>query len=1266
MATKLALREFKGNERFVIEGILGEGGMGVVYRARDVRRSSFVALKTMTRLDPAALLRFKTEFRALADIAHPSVVQLYELFAEGDQWFFTMELLEGTDFVRWVRGGSRSSVAQLTQTGSLLRAVPSSAPTLELLNSAAEPDGSALLALAGTGEPVGDETRLRGALWGLLDGVLAIHAAGRLHRDIKPSNVMVTPEGRVVLLDFGVVGEVDKGTERLDDLVLGTPAYMAPEQARATQVGPAADFYAMGVMLYEALTGQLPFDGAPAEVLYAKQQSRPRPPGDVVSGVPADLGALCLDLLAPEPQDRPDGAEIVDRLRASRPQQRPARSLPPSTTTGPLRAFVGREGELAVLRQALRRAARGEPVLALVSGASGIGKTTLVQRFLSEVAQTPRTLVLSGRCYEREAVPFKGLDSVVDELSRWLSLVPERELGSLLPAHTAELLRVFPALRHVSALEQQSGERLEADDPREVRRRAFKSLRGLLGAIADDRPLVVHVDDLQWTDLDSLALLEQLLHSPGAPAMLLIGCFRSELPGSTALAGLLSLSARLRGTRVERLELSRLGYDDCAKLAALSLGERADFAPEIARRIAEESQGLPLFVSELSAWQRTSTTEEASGLISLDAVIKERVDELPPEGRVLLELLSIAGGPLPRSLVEGLIGSREAEALRARLRVAKLTRTVEGEGELVDIYHGRIRDCLLAGVDDERRRALHGRLGMALEATERAEAGALVVHFLAAGDREGARRHLLAAARAAEQGLAFLRAAELYRRAVELEVEHPRWELLRSAANMLLFAGHGAAAAAAFAEAVHHAPMGKRTALRRLAAEHWLKSGGEAEGLVALRKALSDVKLAYPESTALAFVSLLGNRAKLLLRGLGFEQREHVPAATLERIDVAFAASSGLAMFDVVRAADFGARHLLLALDAGEPIRICRALAVEASGRAAVETRGRSGIELLVRTAESLATRSNDPHAIALAKLAAGLVRVFSGEWRAAQATLDTAEALIRERCRGLHWELANAVAWSTNALILCGELRVAAERVPGALREAQERADRFAMMHMVYPAAITALVADDPDAAQRAAQEFPKFSGEFSDRFTGGHWGGLISRVSVSRYRGHGRAAHRDMEVEFARIRAAHFLRVHMMRVCTTFERALCAIAAAEDGGDRGALLGLAERCADELLADRPDYAAPMGHHVMGCLLMARGEPARAARSLDLAISGLSRVDMGYLASCARARRGALTGGDAGREQARASMQQLSYQGIVNVERCLDMSAPGFGRLLR
>jgi hypothetical protein len=248
-----------------------------------------------------------------------------------------------------------------------------------------------------------------------------------------------------------------------------------------------------------------------------------------------------------------------------------------------------------------------------------------------------------------------------------------------------------------------------------------------------------------------------------------------------------------KGAHVQRLELSRLGYDDCARLAALSLGERAESSPDIVRRIAEESQGLPLFVSELSAWQRTAGSDESSGLISLDAVIQGRVDELPAEGRALLEVLCVAGGPLPCSVVDGVLGLSESDALRARLRVAKLTRGVESnERDLVDIYHGRIRDSLLSNLSGERQRSLHARLAGALERTGGFDPGALVEHFMAAGDTAGARRHVLPAAEAAERSLAFLRAAQMFRRAIELGVSEPRWQLERSVGDMLLSAGHAA------------------------------------------------------------------------------------------------------------------------------------------------------------------------------------------------------------------------------------------------------------------------------------------------------------------------------------------------------------------------------------------------------------------------------------------------------------------------------------------
>ncbi len=203
--------------------------MGVVYRARDRETGAAVALKTMSHLEPAGLLRFKNEFRALADIVHPNVVQLYELISEGSHWFFTMELCQGADFISYVHEDDRP-VDSNSATVERAAVWASTAPTLD-----APTLGSAAIA----GEIVAPRAvtrlcnleRLRSSLRQLVEGVAAIHEAGKLHRDIKPSNVIVSPEGRVILLDFGVVAELGKRAEggRIEEHIFGTPAYMAPE-----------------------------------------------------------------------------------------------------------------------------------------------------------------------------------------------------------------------------------------------------------------------------------------------------------------------------------------------------------------------------------------------------------------------------------------------------------------------------------------------------------------------------------------------------------------------------------------------------------------------------------------------------------------------------------------------------------------------------------------------------------------------------------------------------------------------------------------------------------------------------------------------------------------------------------------------------------------------------------------------------------------------------------------------------------------------------
>ncbi|HEX4460353.1 MAG TPA: serine/threonine-protein kinase, partial [Polyangia bacterium] len=352
--------------RFRVLSRLGRGAQGAVYEAIDLESNVRVALKTITITRPEQIVRFKSEFRAIRDLRHPNLVKLGELAEENGHWFFTMEIVDGVDFIAWIRGArepqpdpstlptavtgkaapnapdapaATTSATRDTRVEAAREARPNAAEDATAVVAAVNPDTRVDIAI----EPVVDRTRqfdearLRAGLSSLIGALTAIHRAGKVHRDLKPSNVLVSASGRLVLIDFGVVAELGDQTSD-DGLVIGTSAYMAPEQARAETIGPAADWYALGALLFEALTGRPPFIGKASDIIRAKCGVDAPSPSAYVDGVPPDLADLCRRLLARDPAARPNDDELAATFGADDATAAPAHA-----------AFVGRAAEQAQL-----------------------------------------------------------------------------------------------------------------------------------------------------------------------------------------------------------------------------------------------------------------------------------------------------------------------------------------------------------------------------------------------------------------------------------------------------------------------------------------------------------------------------------------------------------------------------------------------------------------------------------------------------------------------------------------------------------------------------------------------------------------------------------------------------------------------------------------------------------------------------------------------------------------------------------------------------
>src|SRR5262245_37961212 len=632
------------------------------------------------------------------------------------------------------------------------------------------------------------------------------HSRGIVHRDLKPANIWIDDDGHARLGDFGLAttearSRVSGGT------LVGTVAYLPPEQAVGEAATPASDLYSLGALLYEMLTGQPPFPGDDAVSIISQHlHADPVPPSRHNARIPEALDRAVLALLAKRPDDRPaDATEarelIVDALERAdvAAEARPANPL--EGLAGGV--YVGRERELDRLRGAVDSALSGRGSLQLLVGEPGIGKTRAAEE-LATYAQVSGARVYWGRCREDEGAPaYWPWVQAVRSYARDADPVA---LAWQLGGGAAEVAQLIPEVAEKLDIEPAGG-----SDSEEARFRLFDSVTSLLLAAARDRPLVVVLDDLHWADEPSLLLLRFAARELASSGLLILGTYRDvELGRHHPLARVLGEISGIEGS--SRIVLRGLGVGAVERYIEMTAG--APCPPGLAEAVQEQTDGNPFFVGEVVGLLASESKLTAgAGLTDLEIpqgvreVVGRRLDRLSAETNEALRVAAVIGRDFDEDLVARVV-KRPPEVLMQAAEEAIAERLVTDLGNgRYSFAHALVRDTLYEELSPPKRSALHERTGLAIEhicgGNVEDRLGELAHHFLAAAPRGDLAKAIDYAQQAGAQDmeqLAYEDAVDVYSRALEvLELMEEPEEELRC--RLLLLLGGAEAKSARVADA---------------------------------------------------------------------------------------------------------------------------------------------------------------------------------------------------------------------------------------------------------------------------------------------------------------------------------------------------------------------------------------------------------------------------------------------------------------------------------
>lgn len=769
------------NGRYRVDRLIGEGSRKRVHLAKDTRLERDVALMLIKTdgLDEAGRVRVSREAQAMARLGdHRNIGTVHDIGEENGQLYIVAEYMAGGDLEQYLQ--------QCGESRQL---------------------------------PVPEAVRVASELCSALDHA---HGKGVIHRDVKPGNVWLGSDGSVKLGDFGLAVSVDRTRLTHEGMMVGTAAYMSPEQAMGRAPDARSDLYALGATLYEILTGRPPFLGDDAVAIISQHiHTAPVAPSWHNAEIPERLEVLVLDLLQKDPLKRPATAALVSErlmhaISASAVRERPEEPA----SANPLDrlasgVFVGRDDELEVLRAGVDQALGGRGRVLLLVGEPGIGKTRTSEE-LTTYARLRGAQVLWGNCYEGDGAPAYW---------PWMqiirSYVSEREpktLATEMGSGAADIANIVSEVR-----DRLPGLPLPAKlDPDQARFRLFDSVTSFLRNVSRETPLVLVLDDLHWADGPSLLLLQFLAKEFGDSRLLVLGTYRDvEVGRQHPLEK--TLAELARGERTDRVLLRGLDEDDVARFLELSAGRTPP--AQLVEAVYRETEGNPFFVHEVvRLLQSDGRLDDPEAVASWSVeipqgvrqVIGRRLDGLSTDCNQVLTLASVIGREFELRVLARAADRSEDETLELleEAEDQRILAPLDGSPGIFRFSHALIRETLYGEVRTTRRVRLHRKIGEVLEERHAAKIephlAELAYHFCEAatgGDVRKAVEYAQMAARRALESVAYEDAAVHFDRALlALEADEDpdeilRCELLLSKADAHFRGGAGPASNRTFEEA---------------------------------------------------------------------------------------------------------------------------------------------------------------------------------------------------------------------------------------------------------------------------------------------------------------------------------------------------------------------------------------------------------------------------------------------------------------------------------